>query len=191
MRSSSSSPTLTTASTRRLVSRKYGARSSRGRPSGRPGRAGVPSASAAYAASSAATSSARIVRSSFDWRFRLLEPLLDGLEVGEGQLELDDAQVLERIGRARARRRPRTPAARTRWRRPRGCWPGTCCPAPRPCSPLRPGRRCRPPGPRRAPRSSTWTSRPAGRGARRAPWPPRCWGPWWRTRTARRARRRR
>ena len=69
--------------------------------------------------------------------------VLDGLEVGERQLELDDAQVLERVGRARARRRRRTPAARTRRRRPRGCWPGTGCPGPRPCSPPRPGRRCR------------------------------------------------
>ena len=29
------------------------------------------------------------------------EALLDGLEVGEGQLDLDDAEVLERVGRAR------------------------------------------------------------------------------------------
>ena len=35
------------------------------------------------------------------------------------------------------------------------------------------------------------TSRPAGRAARRAPWRRRCWGPWWRTGTARPARRRR
>ena len=52
---------------------------------------------------------------------RLLDLVLDRLEVGVGELELDDAEVLERVGRARARRRRRRPAARTRWRRPRGC----------------------------------------------------------------------
>ena len=73
---------------------------------------------------------------------------------------LDDAEVLERIGRARARRRRRRPAARTRWRRPRGCRRGTGCPGPRPCWPLRPGRRCRRTARRRARRCGSSTSRP-------------------------------
>ena len=58
---------------------------------------------------------------------------------------------------------------------------GTCCRGPRPCWRPRPARRCRRPAPRRARRSSTCSSPPAGRAARRAPWPRRCSGPWWRT----------
>ena len=38
--------------------------------------------------------------SSFDWRCAWLQPLLDRLEVGQRELDLDDAQVLERIARA-------------------------------------------------------------------------------------------
>ncbi len=88
----------------------------------------------------------------------------------------------------RGRRRRRRPAARRRWRRPRGCWRGTCCPGPRRCWPPRPARRCRRTARWPAPRSSSCSSRPAGRGGRRAPWPPPRWGPWWRRRRARPAR---
>ena len=98
--SSSSSPTLTTARTRRFVSRKYGASSSR--CSGvEPG------------AVQRATVGQRVVRGlqrgdllaerlvELGLARRLVEPLLDRLEVGEGELDLDDAQVLDRVGRAR------------------------------------------------------------------------------------------
>ena len=66
----------------------------------RPARySGRPSASAALAVSRLAASSASDL-SSFGWRCGLLESLLDRLEVGESELDLDDAEVLDRVGRA-------------------------------------------------------------------------------------------
>ena len=44
--------------------------------------------------------SSAIDRSSFACALGLVEPLLDGLEVGECEFEFDDAEVLERVGRA-------------------------------------------------------------------------------------------
>ena len=116
---------------------------------------------------------------------------LDGLEVGQAQLDLERRAGGRADRSDRARRRRRTPAARTRWRRPRGCRRGTGCPGPRPW--LAPS--TRPPMSTNCTLAGTTfcecSSPRAGRGARRAPSPRRRSGPWWRTRTARRARCRR
>ena len=117
--------------------------------------------------------------------------VLDRLQVGQRELQLDHPQVLQRVGRDRGRRRRRRPAARRRRRRPRGCWPGSGCPGPRPCWPPRPGRRCRRTARWRAPRCGWPTWPPARRAAGRAPWPRPRWGRGWRRRRARPARRRR
>ena len=189
--SSWSSPTLTTASTGWLVSRKYGRSSSP--------LVGVEAAAVERACPRPAPPRRRRARPTSSASgpvglgrlAALLDLGLDRLEVGQRELQLDDAQVLERVGRARGRRRRRRPAARRRRRRPRGCWPGTGCPGPRPCWPPRPARRCRRTAPRPAPRCGWPTCRRARRGGGRAPWPRPRWGRGWRTRRARPARRRR
>ena len=178
--SSSSSPTFTTASTRLLVSRKYGAQQvallgvePRTVERAALGERGVGRLQRGDLVGQRPVELGRLLAAG--------QLLLDGLEVGQGQLELDDPQVLERVRRAghvAVLERPEHEHDRVDLADVRR---GTGCRGPRPCSRPRPARRCRPPGPRRARRCGSSTSRPAGRAARRAPWPRRCWGPSWRT----------
>ena len=114
---------------------------------GRSGRGGCRPASASIAASMAADLVGE----------RLVAPgrlaplvglLLQRLEVGVDQLHLERRELLDGIATAGHVDRRRTPAARTRWHRPRGCGTGTGCPGPRPAPRPRPGRRC--------PRTGRW-----------------------------------
>ena len=96
-----------------------------------------------------------------------LQAALGLLEVGVEQLGLDRLDVAG-AGRRRPRGAPRWRrggrARRGRWRRPRGCWPGTGCPAPRPRGRRARGRRCRGSRSCRGRRSRPrWSPRPARR----------------------------
>ena len=71
-------------------------------------------------------------RSSAWPRSALVDLLLDRLEVGQGQLESRRRAGARADRTGPARRRRRTPAARTRWRRPRGCAPRNLLPRPSP-----------------------------------------------------------
>ena len=94
--------------------------------------------------------------------------LLEGLQVGEDQLgRIVSMSTRGRRARRRARRRGRRrPGRPGRSRRTRGCWPGTCCPAPRPRTRPSRCRRCRRtrrsrarPAPTRTSRASTSQAR--------------------------------
>ena len=130
--SRSFSPTFTTASTDRLVSRKYGLQLlAPRRASGRRGRAARPP-TARRRRPAALRSSPAADLSSLAWRVAWLSRFSTVSRSARASSISTTRRCSMRVARARSRRRPRTPAARTRWRRPRGCWRGTCCRGPRP-----------------------------------------------------------
>ena len=136
-----------------MVSRKYGRSSARcvGVEVAAVERRALARATA-RAASRAATSSASdlsplaALRRFSIWR-------LDRLEVGQGQLDLERPEVLERVGRAGDVVVVEGPQHEDDGVDLADAGRGTGCPGPRPCWPPRPGRRCRRTAPRRAPRS--------------------------------------
>ena len=151
MSSRSSSPTLTRARTGLLVSRNYGLQ--RAPLVGREVAAVDRRALGEHALAGVERGDLVGERLVVLGRLApLLDLVLDGLEVGQGQLDLEDPQVLERVAgpgtssSAKARS-TNTTASTSRM------WAGTGCPGPRPCWPPRPGRRCR--------RTARWPARPS------------------------------